>query len=135
MKAFFSFIMAIIMALFGLITPFFTGITGDPAQVPGLTVGEWLKSLVSSFNLDASPYRAEPYFESVPATDTYFKEVQISYERGLLTKTDMFKTSDTLEISFVAVTLVRAARLNLDLDAGLPFLDTFANSAAVPESA
>lgn len=110
MKAILAFIMAILTALLGL---FGLGAAATkPAEVVGLSNGEWLQLLVESFDMDAQTYDNTPYYAAIPATDAFFKYVQICYEWGVVTDTDVFKTGDPLQLSFLAVTAVRMAKLD-----------------------
>ncbi|MDR3314305.1 MAG: hypothetical protein LBS96_07615 [Oscillospiraceae bacterium] len=132
MKAILAFFLAILTALLGIFG--LGGIIGggsSPAEAPGITNGEWLKLIVTSFNIDTPDYATEPYYEAIPATDAYFKYVQISYEWGIVVKTDVFKTSDPLQQSFLAVTAVRAANLGLAGDASLGALTGVANAEEI----
>ncbi|MCL2107305.1 MAG: hypothetical protein FWH26_09675 [Oscillospiraceae bacterium] len=130
MKAIFSMILAILMALLSFI-PGLNALLGKlPGTQPvGFTVGEWLDLLVTNFNMQATEYAEEPFFDAVPATDEYFVAVQICYEWGVVTAEDEFTTADALTKSFMGVTLVRCAYLKLDPEANMPFdLAGFANA-------
>ncbi|MDR1927012.1 MAG: hypothetical protein LBQ33_00030, partial [Oscillospiraceae bacterium] len=137
MKAIFSAIMAFLISIFSWIPGLWGGTdaSGEAAKAPGITVGEWLDVLVDSFNMEASPYSSTPYYASVPADDPYFAQVQIAYAWGVVTATDQFKTSDKLEISFQAATLVRIAGLTLDYDVSALDLSLFAGAANAEELA
>lgn len=132
MKAILAFFMAILTALLGIfgLGGIISG--GDkPAEVVGITNGEWLKLLVESFNIDTDEFETTPYYEAIPASDAYFKYVQICYTWSIVTSTDTFKTSDPLQKSFMAVTAVRAGKLALAGDISLSGLAGIANAEEI----
>ncbi|MDR2525583.1 MAG: hypothetical protein LBC83_05300 [Oscillospiraceae bacterium] len=136
MKAILAFFMAIltaILSLFGLGGVIGGGI-GDgslPTQVPGITNGEWLKLVTETFNLADQDYTEAPYFGTITAADPYFPYVQISCDWGIVLTTDSFKTGDKLQNSFMAVTLVRAAKLGLTEGTSLAGLGDLANAEEI----
>ncbi|MDR1464404.1 MAG: hypothetical protein LBJ11_03775 [Oscillospiraceae bacterium] len=124
-------ILAIILAILTAIFGFLPGLFGKTGTTPAaeITVGEWLKGLVVTFNMTETPYDQEPYYATVPASDPYFESVQIAYEWGVVTQADSFKTSDALQKSFLAATLVRVAELEAKQNGvQIPDLSQFANA-------
>lgn len=131
MKAILAWIMSILTALLSIFGLGGAIVGGGSDDVAGLTNGEWLQMLVENFNLVNQPYAEEPCYEAIPATDAYFKYVQICYVWGIVTAEDDFATSDPLTRSFMATTAVRAGTLVIEGEFSLDNLTGIANAEEI----